>query len=86
MLEAEARKVAGLIDASTPDDVGFTVLLFNFTDDPAEAFTTYLSSGDRETMREVLRELLAKWDAGDHPEAPVKVTTPKPRRRWKFGR
>jgi len=83
ILEEEARRVAGEIDASLPDGVGFTLLLFNFTEKPNDpnAFTTYISSAERETMRETLRELLARWDAGEHPEAPVVV---KPRRKWKF--
>lgn len=85
MLEAEARKVAGIIDGAVPADVGFTLMLFNFTENVEEAFTTYISSGERETMREVLRELLAKWDAED-VSAPVRVQVTKARRKWEFGR
>ena len=86
MLEEEARKVASHIDGMTPPDVGFTLLLFNYGEaGEQDNFTTYISSADRETMRETLRELLAKWDAGDHPEAPVVVPRMKARRKWKFG-
>ena len=87
MLEEEARRVAGLIDAATPADVGFTLLLFNYGEEGDEGlFLTYISSADRETMRGGLRDLLAKWDADDFPEAPVKVPVTKARRKWKFGR
>lgn len=88
MLEAEARRVAGEIGASLPEGVGFTVLLFNFTETPDDPdnFITYLSSGDRETMKQTLRELLAKWDADGVAMAPTKVAGKKPRRKWKFGR
>lgn len=85
MLEEEARRVAGEIGGSLPEGVGFTLLMFNFGETDDAKFTTYISSADRETMRETLRELLAKWDAGEHPEAPVAVHAPKRRRKWKFG-
>jgi hypothetical protein len=88
MLEAEGRKVAGVVDALTPHDVGFTLLLFNYSDEPNDPnnFTTYLSSADRPTMVRLMQELLAKWEAEGFAMAPVRVKRPgAPRRKWKFG-
>lgn len=88
LLEAEGRKVAGVIAALTPRDVGFTVLLFNLTEeaDNPNNFTTYLSSADRETMVRLMQELLAKWERDGMAMAPVVVDSPGgPRRKWKFG-
>ena len=81
IMEAEARRLAGLIASDLPADIGFTVLLFNFTEKPEEAFTTYISNAERSTMREALVELLAKWDAEGYAMAPVRVQVPKPRRK-----
>lgn len=88
LLEAEGRKVAGVVDALTPTDVGFILLLFNYSEEPNDPnnFTTYLSSADRPTMIRLLQELLAKWEAEGTAMAPVKVErSGAPRRKWKFG-
>lgn len=65
-IEATAREIAGLLGdaleaSGHKKDCGFTLLIFSYEGPEI----TYISSAEREGMKQTLRELLAKWDAGE---------------------
>ena len=58
-----------MIDPKLPKGIGAAILVYDYyatEDEPGEL--SYICTGERITMREVLRTLLKKWDAEDYGE------------------
>jgi hypothetical protein len=64
-LEATAREIGAALGRAIKrpglEGCGFTLLLFSYEGSEI----TYISSAEREGMKKTMRELLAKWDAGE---------------------
>ena len=59
--EKSAQRIAKTIDPMLPEGWGFCLLLVNFSMKPGEGRLNYISNVDRETVPDMLRELLQQW-------------------------
>lgn len=59
--EKSAQRIARTIDPMLPEGWGFCLLLVNFNMKQGEGRLNYISSVSRETVPEMLRELLKQW-------------------------
>lgn len=58
--EKAAQRIAATIDPMLPEGWGFCLLLVNFNKGPGGRLN-YISNVNRETVPEMLRELLNQW-------------------------
>lgn len=53
------RSIADMLRELLPPQLGFTLLVFDYSD---AGSIQYISTGHREDMKRIMRQLLEKWD------------------------
>lgn len=59
-VKATANRIAALIASTLPPGWGFALLTFPMGE--GDGRMNYISNAERDTMRDAMRELLARWD------------------------